>query len=442
MRYKSVIVCFALLALLLVALYVSKDKFGTPRPAAIFEAPVYAWTTTPHEPVVIWTREHDLDRVFMQRAFARYQALTGNKIHVVTFPQTGFEENVAEALRGDGDKPDVLLSYGGAILEPFDPEANFYDFSNAPWVKDLTLTSLNQTIYRGKVMGLPHWEASISGIIYNKNLFARLGIALPTNQQEFFDVCEALKSNGITPLYLPFKVPSMLLYQFPMDSILEDAALLADLNSGKRSYAHIPAMKDMVQWYRTMAERGYLGESYRYYGWEGMSPALSSGCYAMLIAWDTWLYTDFQGDASHFGLMPAFMGTPAQGTFEGPNQALLIVNKNSPRLDAALNLITFLADPYNYNEAFSGIYTAPVFKNQVTSISTPQYVAAERLIEKHFRDSTAWLRVRGFSQLDAVYIQKYMTAQPGYTLEQCLLDMDREREARVGLGRGNKGAGR
>lgn len=401
------------------------------RHTTVFDEPWYDWEATPQETIVIWGNEHDVERIYMQRAFERYQELSGSQLEVVTFSQIEYEEAIRQAVLGNIDKPDVLLSYGGTNIDAFAPDENLYDFSDAVWVKDLTATSINQTIYHGKVIGLPHGESSISGMLYNKDLFKKFGIDVPDNQTEFLEVCRVLKENGITPLYLPYKEITMLLYQFPMDSILEDSEILEGLNNGTLSYSDIPEMREIVKWYRSMADSGFFGENYLENNWDGMDEAMVSETHGMMICWDTWLYTNFTGDANDFGIMPAFMGTPEEGTFEGPNQMLFVVNRNSPKLDAALNFITFLGDPYNYNVAFEGIYTASAFKNQAASISTPQYAETERLIEERFRDSTAWLRVKGFSQMDATCIQKYMIGEPGYTVEDCLREMDQFREDRL-----------
>lgn len=404
---------------------------ATKQKTPVFEEPVYEWGAVTNQTITLWGVAPDMDRSYIQKACQRYEDLTGNQIKIIQYTKDEIKEKLTQALQGGTQAPDVFVNYGGSNIDAYDPEQNFYDFSDAEWVNDLTKTSINQTVYHGKIIGLPHWEASISGTLYNKELFEAHDLQVPSTQEEFMDVCEALLAQGIIPMYLPGKEISMLLYQFPMDSIVEHSDTLKKLNDGTIGLSDLPEMKEILQWYRTMADKGYFGTSYREDDWNGMSEALESERYAMMLCWDTWLYTDFQGDASKFGLMPAFMGVPEQGTFEGANLNLFMVNKHSEKLDAALDFITFLADPYNYNVAFEGIQTAPVFKNQINSISTPQYLENERLIEKHYHDSIAWLRIAGFSQMDAIAILDYMDSSNQITEEECLKRMDTLRMQRL-----------
>lgn len=396
-----------------------------------FTQPQYEWREGAGETLTVWGAYPDLERSYITKAFERYEELTGNQLELVQMPKEEYAKKLLESFDGKGEKPDIILNYGGTSIENYHPDENFYDFTDADWVEDLTDTSINQTIYNGKIIGLPHWEASVSGTLYNKKIFEKYDLSVPKTQEEFMEVCEFLLSREITPMYLPGKEISMLLYQFPLDAVVEDADILARLNDARLGYADIPEMEKIVDWYKEMGERGYFGTDYRRNDWAGMNEALDSGEYAMMLCWDTWLYTDFKGDPEKFGLMPAFMGVPDAGTFEGPNLGLFIVNKHTDKLEDALNFILFLADPYNYNEAFAGVYTAPVFKNQVASISTPQYLETERLIEKNFRDSTAWLRIRGFSQMDAACILDYMDSSGIETAGECLRKMEQLRRGRM-----------
>lgn len=396
-----------------------------------FSAPQYDWGQSTGETLTVWGNYPDLERAYITRAFKRYEELTGNKLEVEQMPKEQFQAKMMAAFNGVEEKPDIIFSYGGTNISDYQPDKNFYDFSDAPWIEDLTNMSINQTVYNGKVIGLPHWEASVSGTLYNKEIFEKYHIEIPKNQEEFLDVCQRLSDQGIIPVYLPGDEYTMLLYQFPLDSLVEDERILRGLNDGSLGYQDIPEMKRIVSWYKDMAEKGYFGDDYKNNNWAGMNEAMNSGEYAMMLCWDTWLYTDFTGDPHKFGLMPAFMGVPEAGTFEGPNLGLFIVNRHSDKLESALDFITFLADPYNYNVAFEGFYTAPVFKNQVASISTPQYLEAERLIEKNFRDSIAWLRIEGFSQMDAQCILDFMDSD-GMTAKECLQRMDELRDKRLG----------
>lgn len=432
MRKRFILQTAALAAALLCAAGCGRSESAKKQVSAVVEEPVYEWGTVSGRTISVWGRETDLKRGYIVRALKRYEELTGNIVEMTEVSPEDLEEKGAEALLNEDSGLDLLLYFGGTNLDAFDPDSNFYDFSDAPWVDDLTDVSINQAIYHGKVIGLPHWEASVSGTLYNKKIFQKLGIELPQTQEEFLEVCETLKQNGVIPLYLQGKSPTMMLYQFPLDTIVKNNDILSDLNQGKINYADIPQMHTVVEWYCTMADRGYLGEDYMENDWNGMSDALSSGKYAMMLCWDTWLYTDFKGNAADFGLMPAFIGVPENGTFEGPNLSLFLVNKNGRQVDAALDLIYFLADPYNYNPAFEDVYTAPVFKKQMASISTPQYVEAARWIEENYNDSEAWLNIRGFSQSDAVCILDCMSDE-AYTVEKCLEDMDTLRRGRTYL---------
>ncbi|MEG1477213.1 MAG: extracellular solute-binding protein, partial [Oscillospiraceae bacterium] len=277
---KKYLMALLLSALLLFTACATGEKIDA---QAIFAVPSYDWGHITGETLNIWCKKGEMERPYMKTAIARYEKLTGNHINIVEVNVEEFDEKVSSALNTPSSDLDILLSYGGTNLDAFNPDENFCDFKNEVWINDIMLNGLNQAIYNGRIVGLPHWEASFSGTLYNKKIFKKYKIPIPTTQEEFLNACEILLKNGVTPLYLPYKEITMLLYQFPLDAVLEENDNLSRLNSGAIDYKDIPQMRSIIEWYKTMSDRGYFGEDYIQNDWDGMDSALKSEKYAMLL---------------------------------------------------------------------------------------------------------------------------------------------------------------
>ena len=137
---------------------------------------------------------------YMLKIISMYEEKTGNKIEIQAIDDTNYD-SVATAKFTTGDIPDVFMHFGNSKLLNYNPEKNFYDFSGAPWVNDIMDNVIPQTKVNGKVYGLPFWEASVSGVMYNKRIFEKLGIALPKTQAEFDAACGKIMAANIQPIY-------------------------------------------------------------------------------------------------------------------------------------------------------------------------------------------------------------------------------------------------
>lgn len=380
--------------------------------------------------LTLYGNADDAAKPYMKKIFQLYEEKTGNKIDVQGLDASNFE-SVCLTKFQTGDIPDILMHFGGYSLDAYNPAENFVDFTDAKWVDDIADTSKAQTMRDGVVYGLPFWESSVSGCFYNKKIFEEQGLKVPTTQAEFDEVCQKLLDAGIQPIYMAAADSWPLLYQFGMDPIFKDGDLLEKINSNQTTYSDIPEMTSLLEWYKTSAEKGYFGKDYSTDTWDYSSEVLGTGEAAMIFCWDTWFDTDYDSESydytsDDFGLMPIFMGTAEEGTYEGGNNSLLLVNKNGDKVDTATEFVNFCADPENYNEAFDGIATTPTFKGMTTNKLSSQYQGAEESIAKVGNPSIANPEIIGFSQNDGgKCIQELLVGN--IDVKECLKLMDDER---------------
>ncbi len=379
--------------------------------------------------ITLYGNASDAAKPYMQRIFKLYEEQSGNKIDIQGLDSNNFESVCLTKFR-TGDIPDVLMHFGGYGLEAYNPSENFLDFTDAEWVSDIADTSVGQTMIKGRVYGLPFWESSVSGCFYNMRIFEEQGLEVPTNQAEFDEVCQKLLDAGIQPIYMPAGDTWPLLPQFGMDPIFLKGDYLEKLNANEITFSDIPEMKSMLEWYKMAADKGYFGKNFSTDTWDYNSEVIGTGEAAMIFCWDTWFGTDYDNESfeykkDDFGLFPMFMGTVNEGTYEGGNNSLLLVNKNSERVDAAVDFVTFCSKPENYNIAFEGIPTTPTFKGMTTNILSSQYKGAEDSINKVGNPSTANNKIIGYSGEYSKHIQELILGQ--ISVDECLKLMDETR---------------
>ncbi len=384
--------------------------------------------------VTIMGKKSDLEKSYMKSIFEHYEQSTGKKIKLISIDDADFEVEAAKAFK-EGKGSDILMHFNNADLQRFDVENDFVYLNDCGWVDDLTDGAKAYcTDPDGNLLGLPYWENSVSGCYYNKTILDKLGLRPAATQAEFDVLCQVLKDTGYTPIcwggdgcaWMP---------QFGLDPVFaDDPELLEKLNNNEIGYADIPAVSDMVSWLKNAADSGWFGEDYLSTGWSDIGRAMASGEAVMTFIWDTWFYTDLadgEYGIDDFALMPVFMGTAENGTYEGGNLNMMMVNKNGKNVDGALDFLDFCARPENYNVAFDGISTVSCFVGQTTNIQSKMVTDAQESIRKYERVSTAASRIVGYSGDDTVSaLRKLFKGE--IDVKGCVAEMDGMRREEAG----------
>jgi len=110
---------------------------------------------------------------------------------------------IYKARLASGEGPDIFSVYTND-LESFVKAGYVAPLDDLEITQKLSKVSFDQMKYNGSVYGIP---ASIdgSGIMYNKDVFTKLGLEIPKTWSELLSVSEKLKAEGYTPFGISVK---------------------------------------------------------------------------------------------------------------------------------------------------------------------------------------------------------------------------------------------
>ena len=121
-------------------------------------------------------------------------------VDIESRPQGTDGDNVVKTRLATDEMSDVFWYNSGSLLQALDPSTTLVDLSGEA-LMDRVDDAFKPAVSSGDAMfGVPVGQAMGGGILYNKAVYADLGLEVPTTWDEFMANNEAIKAAGIDPV--------------------------------------------------------------------------------------------------------------------------------------------------------------------------------------------------------------------------------------------------
>ena len=126
------------------------------------------------------------------------------KIEIETHPGGGEGDNLVKTRLATGDMPDVFRYNAGSLFRALNPPETMLDLSNEAFENNVIDSFKPVVSVDGKVYGVPEEAAMGGGVLYNKKIYADLGLSVPKSWAEFMANNEKIKAAGKAPVIQTF----------------------------------------------------------------------------------------------------------------------------------------------------------------------------------------------------------------------------------------------
>ena len=157
---------------------------------------------------------------------------------------------------------DMFFYNSGSLLQALDPSNTLVDISKQPFISNVVDSFFPTVSQNGAIFGVPTGTALGGGILYNKKVFAQVGISVPKTWADFEANNAKLLAAGIPPVIQSYGGSDTWTSQlFVLADFYNvnaaDPTFAADYTANKAKYATTPA---------AMAGFSYLQEGFKK-GW-------------------------------------------------------------------------------------------------------------------------------------------------------------------------------
>lgn len=283
----------------------------------------------------------------------KFTEQTGIKVDYQIIPSDQYT-NLLMSKLNSGECADLFGSQAGQfdIVTQLNVEKNAVDLSGEAWAATVDPLAAAETSVNGKLYGQPAQDVSaVWAVAYNKKVFEKLNLAVPTNYEEFKAVCEAIKADGMVPIYEAVSDGwHHQLWFCELGVAIEHAepGTAEKLNNNEMGFADSATAKQLVDQIKEMVDLGYWGDNYMANAYADAARAIAEGECAMTVANQGFpteinaAYPEFPAEDIGFFVMPLCDNQVLNMNPVGPTR---FVYSGSANADAAKQYLAFLAEP-------------------------------------------------------------------------------------------------
>lgn len=275
-------------------------------------------------------------------------------VDVETRPQGSEGDNVVKTRLSTGDMSDVFQYNSGSLFQALAPAQNLTPVTDQPFAARLDGNFTQTVTADGQLYGVP-FNASMGGaILYNKAVYARLGLTVPKTWAEFMANNARIKAaGGVAPVVQTYQDTwtSQLFVLADFHNVAAaEPTFAADYTANKTKYATSPAALRGFQHLQEVHDAGYLNDDFASAKMVDGLARLAEGKgahYPILTSVVTSLATDHAANIADIGLFPVPGDDAAKNGLTVWASAGVYIPKSTEgeKLDAARTFLAFIASP-------------------------------------------------------------------------------------------------
>jgi raffinose/stachyose/melibiose transport system substrate-binding protein len=269
--------------------------------------------------------------------------LTAGNVDITLAGPKELPSYVPQSAKGD----DALAAESGVYV----------DLTNEAMMKRFTPSVLKATEFKGKQYTVPTGVSYYTGVYYNKAIFAKYGLSVPTTWDQFVTLGNTLKTNGVAPLGIGGKDgwPAGLTMNAAVQGLYPTAQDKETLDQGlwqqkvKLTDSKPLQVLDRVQTMYGFAQKNFTGVSY-----SAIPAGFANGDFAMTAdgTWNEPTIASAVGSKFDFGYFPIPTSDNAadNASLGGKIELTLAVPSSAKNKNAALAYLDFFSQPENYTQ--------------------------------------------------------------------------------------------